>query len=68
MATSGGMIYEKQNTILLPATSASTLNAVSTMATLLMSNAPVNAPMPGKLLTLEQQHITAVDGIVPTLQ
>jgi len=62
------MIYEKQNTIPSPAASASMSNAVSTMATSPMSNAPANAPMPGKPLIIEQQHITAVDGIVPTLQ
>ena len=68
LATSGGMIYEKQNTIPLPAASALMLNAVSTMATSPMINAPVNALTLGKLLTLEQQHIAAVDGIVPKLQ
>ncbi|TFK27353.1 TBP-domain-containing protein [Coprinopsis marcescibilis] len=41
---------------------------VSTNAVAGPSTPPASTPAPSTPLTLEQQHITAVDGIVPTLQ
>ena len=53
----GGLVMPGPQTVAPPP---APIASSSTVAT------PTTAPKPA--LTLEQQHITAVDGIVPTLQ